>query len=180
MKSRSIQYSTAPNVRDTAATRYTKPVVEFLALFLKTHGTEKDGLALCATHFTGDVRAAENAETFDSIALDIDGHAGTVEDLREIFKGYAHALYTTFSYGVKPGLSSRVILPFTRSVSKEEFDLVWIAVARWMESFGIELDAATKNPDRLIFAPREQNPESDLVPVRYVAEGALFDVDALQ
>jgi hypothetical protein len=93
----------------------------------------------------GKPRRLENVEGADMICLDID--KGPIEQIAETLRAFApydHVVYTSFSHAayklgtkdtpVKPGEVSqtklRVLLPFARRVTPEEYDRIWPVVVR--------------------------------------------------
>ena len=96
-------------------------------------------------------------------------------DFIEQAEGLAMIVCSTFSRGLKPGARARVIMPLSRPVLRDEWDLFWDLTNAFFGGIG---DPQCKDPSRIyfgLFAPTSMKDEHFIL----VKEGAPFPVDEL-
>ena len=97
-------------------------------------------------------RALANVEKVFALVLDFDDGDTTLEQAALLFPRTRAAVYTTFSSTpAKPKL--RLILPFTRPVSADEYARIWLWAEGRCTKRKRTIDASTRDPSRLWFIP---------------------------
>ena len=96
-------------------------------------------------------RNASNVKSFSGILLDFDGVGGLddsqAQEIIDKAQRWTHILYT--SSGSKPGaMKLRIVHPFTRDTSPQEYREVW---KNLQSHYAQQVDKSTKNLDRLFF-----------------------------
>jgi len=104
--------------------------------------------------FKGDKRNKGNVESVTALVLDYDAKLTntTVAEAAELWGDYAGAIHTTWS-STPERPCFRVILPFTRPVTPEEYPAVWTWARNQASAVGHQLDEQTKDASRLWFLP---------------------------
>lgn len=126
----------------------------------------------------GVTRGKRNVVDVHGVVLDYDHLiADDANRLREILRGRAYVLYTSFSHRAKgpDDCCLRVILFPTRPMTPEEFDRVWSGVNDELAGLA---DAHTRDASRIWYLPA--CPPERLSHARFeVRDGTLLDVDEL-
>lgn len=136
-----------------------------------------------ARYADGATRSDEGVVGLSAVAYDYDTDV-TLDVLRALFAellGVAFAAYTSFSsaFAGEGRVKLRVVIPFTREVSPDEYARVWAAVADQLrDATGVNVDASCANPSRIFFTPRcfEAHAAQHQ---RWVGLGDALDVDAV-
>lgn len=117
-------------------------------------------LSISMAEFVPDTnRAKANVVGVDWIAFDFDDKTGLSKDAWKFDDLVAFlepmlipfVVYTTASSTLE-GHCLRLVMPFDRRVSAEEFPRIWLSFNHWLRSVA---DAQTKDASRLFFEPRQ-------------------------
>ena len=105
--------------------------------------------------FENNRRTLSRVEQVHALVLDFDNGDTTVKQASKLFPETASVIYTTFSHSPKcPKL--RIILPFEKSLSAEEYARVWDWASRRIIKAGHALDESTRDASRFWFLPSHQ------------------------
>ena len=123
-------------------------------LFCPCEEKTRTALISPAVYPEGARRAKDSALEWQWFAADVDNKAGNefglaIDELAEKLEEFSYVIYTTTSHQTNAHCY-RVLFPFTRAVTNEEFPQVWSAMARWLGA----VDPATKDISRMFFEPR--------------------------
>jgi hypothetical protein len=142
--------------------------------------------------FTDDKRAKHNVENVTALVLDYDNtwieladgkaikqripeeELVTIERAVAAWKGCMLLVHTSSSH-TSEWPRFRVVVPFSRPVTPDEYTIIWEWAAEHLEDRGQAIDGACKDPSRLWFLParRSDNYEAVLI------DGQHLDVDAI-
>lgn len=140
----------------------------------------KDGPYICAASLKNDGRRIkDNVAHADIIILDVEKTPLTLEALKEKIP-YESLWYSTYSYGVAANGSSlrlRIIIPCTRPVKREEYSAI---VKTLNNDVGGAIDPTSDQPERLMFLPRRDAPDSELPGFVTYHRGVAFNPDNLK
>lgn len=104
-----------------------------------------------AALFENNHRLEKAAEKVTALVLDYD-HLQKYEAIVELYKQYYGFIHSTFQHSdTAPRV--RVILPFDRAVTPDEYSLIWKYFADVASKAGQEVDKACKNASRFWFYP---------------------------
>lgn len=123
-------------------------------------------------------RRIDAVDSIHAMVLDIDGVTpGTTEDILSRLSQVCYVAYTSFSHRspIKDGKDAfRVVIPFTRPCTQQEYKTVW----ECMQSCIPENDIQTKDPSRLWFLPSFRIDRADSAWKRH-NNGHALDVDKM-
>ncbi len=104
--------------------------------------------------FKDDKRLKTNVEQVTALVLDYDAKLTntTVAEAVELWGDYSGAIHTTWS-STPERQCFRVILPFSRPVTPDEYPLIWTWARNEAAFMGQQLDEQTKDASRLWYLP---------------------------
>lgn len=117
-------------------------------------------------------RSKETVKTVAALGLDFD-EGVTIEAAHEFFSVYQGSLHTTFSH-TDEHPRFRVVLPFNRPVTADEYARVWETIYDRIKRAGMTLDRGCKDASRFWFLPAVK-PGGQYI--FQVFRGNLLDVD---
>lgn len=145
---------------------------------LAFNGCEFDGIPRIKQTKNGPketLRSIENAVACHFGCVDIDKKPiEHVNKVLELFNNIPTIVYTTYSHGHKPGVSLRLLFPFSRPVLAKEW-------AHYMAGFQAATDGiidTEKDITRLYFVPTRRPERTDAFILYSLDKPGVFDVDA--
>ena len=146
---------------------------------------KSDGQGWSPVIFSGDIRGKKNAESISCMVLDYDKGTTSLDDAFDFwaFQAFAAFKKTGFTTGCLVHTSYshsaehpkfRVVLPLSRAVDAQEFDVLWNYLASLAKEAGHEIDVACKDPSRFWFLPACK--PGDKVDMRFYETGEPVDV----
>jgi P4 family phage/plasmid primase-like protien len=108
--------------------------------------------------FKDDRRAKGNVEAVTALVLDYDAKLTriTISEAEVAWQDYFGLIHTTWS-SREDAHCFRVIIPFSRAVSAEEYPLIWDWANEEAAFFGQQLDPAARDASRLWFLPARRD-----------------------
>jgi len=156
-----------------------------LAALLERHGESyegKNGPGFLPATFDPPKRANDYVEGVHWLALDIEDTTGTVDGLQGPLTDYQRIVYSTWSHGDPSKWSEgeprfRVLVPLERPVEPDEYRALWRHVYELLDEAP---DAGCKDPARLMYTPRQRNPNATIDPwLELHEDGPTLNPDAL-
>lgn len=138
-----------------------------------TEFTEKLSVPAFSPATFSSTRAASNVEAVHFGVLDLDKLTpADVDELCERVEPYQHILYSTWSH-TPDKFCARLLIPFSRPVSLEEWPNVWQSLCLKFGGFG---DPACKDPSRLYFIPACSHSNQEHAFYFCETEGKVFEI----
>ncbi len=111
--------------------------------------------------FKDDRRAKGNVEEVTALVLDYDAKLTrtTISDAEVAWQDYFGLIHTTWS-SREDAHCFRVIIPFSRPVSAEEYPSIWDWACEEAAFFGQQLDLAARDASRLWFLPARRDDQA--------------------
>jgi len=126
-----------------------------------SHILSKDGPAFSPVKYKDDTtRKKNNVEEVSMLVYDVDDAPWDFEKMVEKLE-FFYFLSTTWNHGVE-NAKFRLIFPMDQPLMSESFHENWQKMAKYIRTKcpGFEIDKACKDPSRLFFSARGENPEA--------------------
>jgi hypothetical protein len=153
-------WSLVPHVRANVAARHAGGVGGLVQDLLADFAPRKEGLLIATGVFSGARRVQSAWVQCSALSMDLDDGSDP-DDLARAFGGYGIVLHGSWNDwrpkdGVRACARYRAYLFLARPItSLDDYALMW----RWMESYcaqhGVKLDAACKDPNRIMYTLRD-------------------------